>query len=67
MTWEAMNTAPRKDEAAFLVRPVEPNPKTGEKYLPNVVYKLNGRMFCVSTNAIVNYGDAKLEWHEIPE
>lgn len=67
MTWEAMNTAPRKDETAFLVRPVATDPRTGEKYLPNVVYKTNGKLYCVATNSVVNYGEAKLEWHDIPQ
>lgn len=62
--WQNMMHAPKAPNAIFLVRPVEPNPATGEKFQPNLVRRDGKTLFLASTKyngTPVDYGEQKLE------
>lgn len=68
MAWQSMETAPTGWYNFFLIRPVGLHPKYEKPYIPSVVQQIETKFFAVDDEITsVFFGNAELEWHELPE
>lgn len=65
--WRSMQSAPRKQGKFFLVRPIGTNDVTGEKWVPSVVQRVDGKLYTIHNRSTpLDFGQVQLEWHPIP-